>query len=273
MPDVSPKDPLEARWLGLIIGNTRLHWALFWGDTLEGTWHTPHLTAEIVDRLIALQFAARAWPVLGAMPAPLSVPPALGKVAASTPVPLYCASVVPAQTVLWQNYPGLRVVTLNDVPLADCYPTLGIDRALNLLGAGDRQGWPVLVIDAGTALTFTAGVKGQFVGGAILPGLQAQFAALTAKTATLPPIEAELALPPQWASNTSAAMRSGVIYGALATMRDFISTWQQQHPQSKAVLTGGNSAQLYQWWNQLGEAAPVVLEPNLTFWGLRKLRR
>jgi type III pantothenate kinase len=46
------------------------------------------------------------------------------------------ASVVPRQTALWQNYPGVQVITLDSLPLQDVYPTLGIDRALALWGLG-----------------------------------------------------------------------------------------------------------------------------------------
>ncbi|MEM6837429.1 MAG: pantothenate kinase [Cyanobacteria bacterium P01_C01_bin.120] len=266
-------------WLGLVIGNTRLHWALFQGDALQGVWHTLPVTPEQAHRLVQQQFTAPAWRSLSiaqsiALELPKSLSRAMDAIASlSSPLPLYCASVVPAQTALWQAYPGLQVVTLADVPLADCYPSLGIDRALNLLGAGDRLGWPVIVVDAGTALTFTAGVEGRFVGGAILPGLATQFAALTTETAALPQVEDDGQLPARWASTTAAAIRSGVIYGTLATIQTFVADWQRQHPNSKAVLTGGNGAQLYQWWRQVEGTAPAVVEPNLTFWGLRQLRR
>jgi type III pantothenate kinase len=70
-------------------------------------------------------------------------------------LPLYLASVVPSQTALWQTYPDVHIITLDQVPLQGVYPTLGIDRALALWGAGETWGWPMLVIDAGTALTLT----------------------------------------------------------------------------------------------------------------------
>lgn len=262
-------------WLGLIAGNTRLHWALFGENELRGVWHTPHLTAEQTINLTRQQFSSLAWrSLVPSQSLPLdrlqSIDAACSNM--SHPVSLYCASVVPAQTALWQDYPNLRVVTLSDVPIADCYPTLGIDRALNLWGAGDRVGWPAIVIDAGTALTLTAGDEGRFIGGAILPGLQTQFSTLANQTATLPALEPGSGLPVRWARDTPAAIRSGIVYSILATMRDFVATWQQQHPKSKAVLTGGDGAQLYQWWIHLEGSAPIGLEPNLAFWGLQHLR-
>ncbi|HEY9889978.1 MAG TPA: type III pantothenate kinase, partial [Candidatus Obscuribacterales bacterium] len=151
-------------WLGLVVGNTRLHWGLFHGDTLTGGWHTPHLPPATVTALWQQQFAPAAWGAAAAAIPPL--PPGV-------PLPLWVASVVPSQTALWQAYPDFHAITLGDLPLGNLYPTLGIDRALNLVGAGDRYGWPILVIDAGTALTFTAGTAQGLIGGAILPGFAA----------------------------------------------------------------------------------------------------
>jgi type III pantothenate kinase len=89
---------------------------------------------------------------------------------------LSLASVVPNQTALWQDYSNVHEITLDQVPLQGIYPTLGIDRALALWGAGETWGWPMLVIDAGTALTLTgADANRCLIGGAILPGLACSF--------------------------------------------------------------------------------------------------
>lgn len=50
-----------------------------------------------------------------------------------------------------------------------------------------RRGWPVLVVDCGSALTFTAAdARGTLAGGAILPGVRLQLAVLGTRTAQLP---------------------------------------------------------------------------------------
>lgn len=272
MPEPSSHQRSEATWLGLVIGNTRLHWGLWHGQTRLGVWHTPHLSLAQANDLLAQGFAISAWRSLAAhWSLTLDLPAALTTLTA--PPPLDCASVVPTQTALWQAYPGFRNITLADVPLQNLYPTLGIDRALNLLGAGDRYGWPVLVIDAGTALTFTAGAAGQLVGGAILPGLSTQFAALTQSTAVLPNTPAGALLPPRWATNTPDAIRSGILYGTLATLTEFREAWRRDYPAGKVVLTGGDGAQLYHWWSQQQPLDALFLEPDLTFWGLLSRRR
>lgn len=276
MPDPELAAQLNAPWLALVVGNTRLHWGLFHQQELQGLWHTPHCTPEQAQQLIDQRFSAAGWRSLAAIhPSTIELPTALETISASTKsdLPLYCASVVPMQTALWQSYSACREVTLEDLPLPNLYPTLGIDRALNLLGAGDRFGWPILVIDAGTALTFTAGTSGQLLGGAILPGLATQFSALAQKTAALPPAPTPESLPPRWAINTDDAMRSGIIYGTLATIADYVQTWRQQYTTGKVVLTGGDGAQLYQWWCQLSPVEEIFVEPALTFWGLHCLRQ
>ena len=96
------------------------------------------------------------------------------------------ASVVPSQTALWQIYPNVHIINLDQIPLQGVYPTLGIDRALALWGAGKTWGFPMLVIDAGTAMTFTGADANQcLVGGAILPGLGLQFATSWSKNRTI----------------------------------------------------------------------------------------
>ncbi|MEM9005997.1 MAG: pantothenate kinase [Cyanobacteria bacterium P01_F01_bin.86] len=256
-------------WLGLVVGNTRLHWALFSGDALQGTWHTRHLHQAEVDNLIAHQFRAKAWTSLGTLALPQWLDTLGAALSDKGPIALCVASVVPAQLAVWQGYPGLQVLTLEQVPLTSVYPTMGIDRALNLLGAGDRYGWPVLVIDAGTALTFTAGDAGQFLGGAILPGLTLQFKALPAHTAQLPQVKVASTLPPRWAQTTAEAMQSGIVYSAIATLQDFLADWYRQYPQATAVLTGGDGPHFLNWL-QTEKRPKYTLhwDANLMFWGL-----
>ena len=275
MPNPPSVNSLAAPWLGLVVGNTRLHWGCFHQQQLRAVWHTPHLTSAQVAELLGHQFGAAAWRSLPTLDR--GTLDELTKLVAilppASPLRLVVASVVPAQTDLWQRYPYFREVTLADIPLANLYPTLGIDRALNLLGAGDRYGWPALVIDAGTALTFTAGTAAGFLGGAILPGLTAQFATLNAHTATLPTAHLPAELPSRWASHTAAAIRSGVIYGTLATLTDYVQAWWQEYPAGHVVLTGGDGPSLYPWWQHANQKTPgMLLEPHLTFLGLSHLQ-
>lgn len=251
-----------------MIGNSRLHWARFVGGTLEQAWDTNHLSAATVEQLSQR---------LASGTLPEEILPPHGAAASDTPqpLPLYIASVVPEQTMLWQGYPAAKTITLADVPLAGLYPTLGVDRALALLGAGETLGYPVLVIDAGTALTFTgADSQQRLIGGAILPGLKLQFQSLARNTAALPAIQLPSQLPPRWATKTSAAIESGVIYTVLAGLRDFIEDWCCQFPASQIALTGGDSHLLLTYLQtQLPKSTyPLITDPYLIFWGMRSLR-
>jgi len=267
--------------IALAIGNSRLHWGLFAGKTLEKTWDTEHLKADAVSRLSEAekaeylvqtvmrsieQISAQNLLSLPATPA-LSSPHTLSVV----PLPLVLASVVPQQTAIWQSYPDVRIITLDQLPIGGLYPTLGIDRALALLGAGNQLGWPVLLIDAGTALTFTgADVNRYLVGGAILPGLGLQLSSLGKKTAALPLASLPENLPHRWATDTAGAIQSGVVYAAVAGVRDFIEDWRCLFPNSKIAVTGGDRAIL---WQYLASAFPdtassVIDAPQAIFWGI-----
>jgi type III pantothenate kinase len=259
-------------WLALMIGNSRLHWAWFIGATLQKAWDTHHLPAAVVERLIAR------W-ASGSIPSeilPLSLV-SLYSLDTDTfnRLPLYLASVVPAQTTLWQTYPATRIITLDHLPIKGLYPTLGIDRALGLFGAGETLGYPVLVIDAGTALTFTgAEAQRRLVGGAILPGLRLQLQSLAQRTAALPATQLPQQLPSRWALQTPAAIESGIVYTVLAGIRDFIEDWQFQFPDSQIVLTGGDSGLLLTYLQAQfpQNTRQLIVDPYLIFRGINAVR-
>jgi type III pantothenate kinase len=267
--------------IALAIGNSRLHWGLFAGQTLEKTWDTEHLKADAVSGFSEAETAEylvqtvmrsieeisdRNLPSLPATGA-VSSPHTLSLV----PLPLVLASVVPQQTAIWQSYPQVRIITLDQLPIAGLYPSLGIDRALALLGAGNQLGWPILLIDSGTALTFTgANVNRYLVGGAILPGLGLQLSSLGTKTAALPSVSLPENLPHRWATDTAGGIQSGVVYVALAGVRDFIEDWRRLFPNSKIALTGGDRILLLKYLTALfpDTASSVIDAPEAIFWGI-----
>ncbi|MBI4782558.1 MAG: pantothenate kinase [Oscillatoriophycideae cyanobacterium NC_groundwater_1537_Pr4_S-0.65um_50_18] len=229
-------------WLALMMGNSRLHWAKFVGHSLESTWDVPHAEKATIDR------------------SPL--------------LPLWVASVVPEQTQ-WQDSPNTHRIDLAQIPLLGLYPTLGVDRALAVWGAVQTRGAPVLVIDAGTALTFTgADAEARLVGGAILPGLQLQMRSLHEHTAALPLLTLPDILPPRWGVATAEAMQSGVLYTLLAGLHDFIADWLQRWPQSAIVITGGDRLLLLRTFQQRFPqmAVSLQLDAHLIFWGIRAFR-
>ena len=241
--------------LYLMIGNSRLHWAWFQGDNLKEIWHQKHL--------IEPQKKEQVPSIL--------LPDNLLKDSADK-LSLYIASVVPSQTLLWQKYPQSKIIELAQIPLEGIYPTLGIDRALAILGAGEKYGFPCLVIDVGTALTITgAGANRQLIGGAILPGLQLQFQSLSTKTAALPALKLPKKLPPRWALNTPDAIASGILYTILAGIGTYIINWQASFANSPIIFTGGDTDLLQQYFQvEYPEIAPQVIgDHELIFWGMK----
>ncbi len=266
-------------WLALMIGNSRLHWAWFMEKKLCCAWDTDYLPATVVEQM-KQPWGSGEWNRQFLPPSLIGLE-VIQEIGNSfqyrdRPLPLYLASVVPSETALWQTYPDVHVITLDQVQLQGVYPTLGIDRALALWGAGETWGWPVLVIDAGTALTLTGADPNRcLVGGAILPGVSLQLESLSQKTANLPLIDANDVIPSRWAMNTPEAIQSGVIYTIIAGIRDFVEDWWQKFPDSSITLTGGDRTLLLTYLKaQFPDiAARVILDPHLIFWGMRSCCR
>lgn len=233
-------------WLALMIGNSRLHWAKFSDTKLVEAWNTERLGAGD-ERL-----ASGEWKKL----------------------PLYVASVVPSETMFWQNFPNVKVINRDQIPLKGTYSSLGIDRALAVLGAGTTSGWPTLVIDGGTALTLTgADEQRQLIGGAIFPGLKLQIKSLADGTAALPEINLPTHLPSRWALDTKSAIQSGIVYTVLAGIANYMQAWWREFPKGQVVLTGGDRTLLFTYLESLFPdlAKKTKVDPHLIFWGIRDL--
>lgn len=246
-------------WLALTIGNSRLHWAWFQGKSLVKTSHSKHLS-QTVENLPKYLKDVTQFPSL------------------PKDIPIYLASVVPRQTLFWKSHPTVTEITLTQIPLRGIYPTMGIDRALALWGAVQTYGLPVLVIDAGTAITLTCTTPGPvpiLMGGAILPGLRLQLQSLHRQTAALPTVELPKQLPSRWSLNTVNAIESGVIYTVLAGLKDFISDWLEQFPGSAIALTGGDAQLLLdRFKNQFPTIArKIAIDTQLAFLGIQSVLR
>lgn len=244
---------MNQEWIALMIGNSRLHWGYFQGEILYQTWDTSHIQ-KVFD--------------------PITLPNDYILYNLSLTLPLIVASVVPYQTKLWQNYNNFYLIKLEDISLNNLYATIGIDRALATLGAGEKYHFPCLVIDAGTALTLT-GIDSDrtFIGGAILPGLKLQFNSLSSKTASLPNIQLPQKLGDRWADNTENAIISGILYTIISGLKTFINDWLMKYPNSQIILTGGDAENLYNYFQQdnYEQLECLTVDKNLIFFGMRSL--
>ncbi len=238
--------------IGLSIGNSRYHWAWFLNTQLQLSWDTEYLTIDRYSDLFPIDLQS----IIKTHQLKIDL------------IAIYLISVVPSQTAIWQQLPQVKQITLSDIPLFNLYPTLGIDRALTTFGAGKLYGYPVLVIDGGTALTITGIDEHQhLIGGAILPGLRLQLRSLVTGTAALPVVELPRQLPPRWSDNTPGSIASGILHTVSSGISNFIQDWQQLYPQSQIVFTGGDGAALTNYL-PLNLSNKVKLDCDLLFHGL-----
>jgi type III pantothenate kinase len=118
--------------------------------------------------------------------------------------------------------------------------TLGTDRIAGVAGAFSTfPGSDLLVIDAGTAITFDFLSEGIYRGGNISPGLNMRFKALNKFTRKLP----LLTPAPEFTNpgrNTTDAILAGVIGGVTYEINEYIRTFKKKSTEFKIVLTGGD---------------------------------
>lgn len=142
---------------------------------------------------------------------------------------------------------------------------VGADRIVNAVAAHQLYGGPVIVIDLGTATTFDAvSAEGDYLGGAIAPGIAIATEALFTRTAVLPRME--LTHPKQAIGrNTVAAMQSGIVFGYAGLIEGIVNRIQQELTSTAKVVATGGYADL------LAQETPLieVVNHDLTLIGLR----
>ena len=119
---------------------------------------------------------------------------------------------------------------------------VGADRLVNAIAAFDRFGGPAIVVDFGTATSFdVVSAAGEFVGGAIAPGVATSMSALSARGAQLRTVEVRA---PRDAigRNTVEAMQSGAVYGFAGQVDRIVETLSASLPTTPTVVATGGSA-------------------------------
>lgn len=143
---------------------------------------------------------------------------------------------------------------------------LGSDRIVNAVAAHSLYGGPTIIIDFGTATTFgVISKEGNFLGGAICPGIKIATEALTKNAAKLPHVE--LTVPESVIGlSTVSAMQSGIIFGYVGLVEYLIKKMKEEVPGAKTVATGG----LFNIVAPLTEMIDIT-NPTLTLTGLNIL--
>ncbi|MCK4368999.1 MAG: type III pantothenate kinase [Dehalococcoidales bacterium] len=142
---------------------------------------------------------------------------------------------------------------------------VGADRIVNAAAAHHLYGGPVIITDLGTATTFdTVSKEGDYLGGAIAPGIMTAAEALFTRAAMLPRVE--LARPEHAiGTNTIAAMQSGIIFGYVGLIEGMVARIQKELGEKAKVVATGGVAELI-----AKETAVIdVVNPHLTLIGLR----
>ena len=118
---------------------------------------------------------------------------------------------------------------------------LGSDRIANAVAAWELYGGPCIFIDFGTATTFgVVSREGEFLGGAIAPGLKLAAEALTERAAKLPRFE--LSKPESVIGrNTVTNMQAGIVYGYIGQVNYLVGRMKKElgDPNAKVIATGG----------------------------------
>jgi type III pantothenate kinase len=241
------------------IGNTNTVLATFDGDKLVHNWRIKTDARNTADELMLTFRGLLADVTVTGVAACSTVPAALREL--RTMLARYWAEL---PTVLVE--PGIKtgVALLFDNP-----KEVGSDRIVNTLAAHSLVNGPAIVVDFGTSTNFdVVSGKGEFLGGALAPGIEISLDALAARAAQLRKVELVTPRSPI-GKNTVEALQSGILYGFAGQVdgivRRIARTLLPAAPESVAVIATGG-------------LAPLVLqhcetvhrhEPDLTLLGLR----
>lgn len=187
------------------------------------------------------------------------------------------SSVVPPLTPVFQNLcrslfrpkplivgPGLKT----GMPILYENPhEVGADRIVVSIAAFDKYGGPAIIIDFGTATTFdTVSEKGEYLGGAIAPGILIAAEALYLRTAKLPHVEIRRPKKPI-GRTTESSMQAGLFFGYVGLVSNIVDQIKKElGKEAVVVATGGFLQEIVQDLDVID-----FQEPHLIEFGLRIL--
>ena len=241
------------------IGNTDIAIGAFKGERLYATWHIATVIHRMADEYATLL---------------LSLLDHQGLDKSDIEETALC-SVVPPLTATFEDMlqryfhisplvvgsgvkTGVRI-------LMDNPREVGADRIVNAAAAHHLYDGPIIVVDLGTATTFdVVSEEGDYLGGAIAPGMGLAAEALSAQTAMLPRVEL---VPPRQVigTNTIAAMQSGLVFGYVSLVEGMLTRIQQKLKRKAKIVATGGYAEL------IAKESGVIdaVNTDLTLIGLR----
>ncbi|HEX9113081.1 MAG TPA: type III pantothenate kinase [Nitrospirota bacterium] len=220
--------------LAIDIGNTNVVLGVFEQERLVENWRvgtntqiTPDEYAMIVRDLFG--FAGLEFKQITGVIISTVVPPLL-----------------PVMTGMSRKYFGIEpLVVTHEIRTGitiryDNPREVGADRIVNAAAAYKLYGGPLIIVDFGTATTFCAVTKdGEYLGGAICPGIKISAEALFQRASKLPRVE--LVKPARViGGDTVTAMQAGIIYGYAGLVDGIVERMKKElSPDARVVATGG----------------------------------
>lgn len=242
------------------VGNTTITIGLFEGDRLHATWRIATDHERLADEYAVI--------ILGLLEIQGVRAKDIDDAALVSVVP----DLVPVFEALFQRHLGVTPLVVGTGTrtgvriLYDSPRDVGADRIADVVAAVQRYGPPPLIIvDLGTALVFDAVSKeGDYLGGALAPGIHIAAEALSERAAKLYPVE--LTRPPSAiGKNTVSALQSGLLFGYVGLIEGMVARFKEELGGSaKVVGTGG-------WADIIGRETKVFdeVDPDLTLHGVR----
>ena len=222
--------------LAIDIGNTNITYGVFDGETLQATWRMATEVRRQPD-----EYAAMLMTLLAHDGIPKK---SLDRGIISCVVPPLTATFEELCTRFFHIRPivvgagtrtGMRILYENP-------REVGADRVCHAVAAHRLYGAPLIIVDFGTATVFDAITReGDYLGGAICPGINLAAEALFQRASKLPRIEI---VQPKAAigRNTVASMQAGLFYGYIGLVEGLVARFQRElGGGAKVVATGGLS--------------------------------
>lgn len=246
--------------LAIDIGNTETVVGVYQGARLLHHWRfhsDPAKTADEYGILLLQLFARR-----GIDPA------AVQGVAIASVLPPALPAIERAAEEYFSSARRLLVDSRLDTGLVIRYDPphdVGADRIANAVAAMRKYALPAIVVDFGTATTFDCiSSAGEYLGGAIAPGVGISLEALFERAAKLPRIALEDPGTPI-GRNTVQCMQAGIVYGAAGQVESIVKKMQSELGEKATVIATGALCE------SIARYCPSVsaIDPLLTLDGLR----
>ncbi len=242
--------------LAVDVGNTNTVLGLFTGEELVRSWRiTTHARATGDEMALTFRGLLDEQPEI------------TGLVLCST-VPSVLHELRPMLSSFFREIPVVIVEpgTKTGVPiLTDNPKEVGADRIVNTLAAHQYFGGPCIVVDFGTSTNLdVVSAQGEFLGGALAPGIDISLEALSTKAAQLRKVEVARPRSPI-GKNTVEALQSGAVFGFAGQVDGLVDRIIEEiGPVTAVVATGGLASVV------IGESETITHhDPDLTLTGLR----